>query len=346
MKNSFLLVLILLMIFIISCSETNSPHKTEEPFLVIPEHFPELPIPADNPITREKVELGRMLFYEKLLSNDKTIPSCSHCMKQEHAFSDNTPVSLGNKNLPESRNTMSLANVAYREKLFWDGRGKAIEAPAYRSMFLPRILGADTNEIVKRLESHPTYPLLFKKAFGTNAKPSAYLISKAIACFVRTLISGNSRYDKYLRGDSNALNISEKRGMQLFFSERTNCSKCHSGLFFTDLDFHNTGITTHYFDRGRYLITGENKDRGKFITPTLRNIEVTAPYMHDGSFPTLEKVIEHYNQGGKPFINKDTLIKPLGLTSEEIKDLIAFLKSLTDWEFIHNKKFSNPLSNN
>lgn len=336
---------ILLLLSILGCSDVNYPDidsiNQNESF-VQPKHFPELPCPKDNQLTKEKIELGRMLFYEKLLSKDSSIASCSHCMKQEHAFCDNTPVSLGYNNLPEFRNTMSLNNVAYRKSLFWDGRGSAIESPAYRSIWLPMILAADTNEVVKRLENHPKYPAMFVKAFGKDAKISAHLASKAIACFVRTLVSGNSKYDKYLQGNKNALNDSEKRGMDLFFSDRTNCSKCHSGLFFTDGSFHNTGINTHYFDRGRFLITNIDEDRGKFITPTLRNIEVNAPYMHDGSIATLSDVLEHYNDGGKPFINKDTLMKKMLLSNAEKADLIAFLKTLTDWEFINNPKLSDP----
>ena len=237
---------------------------------------------------------------------------------------------------------MSLANAAYRNTLFWDGRGTAIEQPAYRSIFLFAIFGSDTNVVNQKLQASPMYQSMFKKAFGENAVPSSFLASQAIATFVRTFVSANSRYDQYLLGKKDALNESEKRGMELFFSERTRCSVCHSGFLFTDLSFHNTGVNTHYFDRGRFLITGIQSDRGKFLTPTLRNIELTAPYMHDGQLLTLEAIIEHYNSGGKPFINKDTLMRPLFLTDTEKQDLINFLKSLTDWELINNPKFKNP----
>jgi cytochrome c peroxidase len=254
-------------------------------------------------------------------------------MKQEYSFSDKTRISHGVDCEPETRNTMVLVNVAYRKNLFWDGRGSAIESPAYRSLWLPQILGADTNEIVKRLIAHPKYPMMFKKAFGNDAKPSAYLISKAIATFVRVLISGNSSFDRYIRGDLNALSDAQKRGVNLFFSDRTNCSKCHSGIFFTDNNFHATGASSHYFDWG------------KFITPQLRNVEVTAPYMHEGILPTLESVIDHYNAGGRfnSLFNKDTLIKPLGLSQQEKSDIIEFLKSLTDREFLNNPAFANPI---
>ena len=351
----YILSVILMLVLAVGCSEElvrqNPVNKPPDNNITLPEDgpdvppgFPPIPFPADNPYSKVKAELGRKLYYERLLSKDSTIASCSHCFKQQNGFTDNVPVSLGFNQIPEFRNTMSHANVAYRDTnmIFWDGRGKRVESPALRSIFLPMVLGADTNEIQKRLENHPEYPELFRKAFGINAKPQAYLIAKAIATFVRTLVSGNSRYDKYIRGDSYALNASEKRGMDLFNSERTRCSVCHSGIFFTDMKFHNTGIVSHYFDLGRYVITGKAEDWGRFLTPSLRNVELSAPYMHNGELFTLEEILHHYNNGGKAFITKDTLMRPLNLTSTDIADLIAFLKSLTDYEFINNKKFSKP----
>ena len=186
---------------------------------------------------------------------------------------------------------------------------------------------------------------MFRKAFGANAETDCYLAAQAIATFVRTLVSGNSKYDSYLRGNSSALNESEMRGMQLFNSSRCNCSVCHSGLFFTDLKFHNTGTTTHYFDRGRYYVTKDLNDRGLFLTPSLRNVEFSAPYMHNGEYSNLYEIIENYNRGGRAWFNRSTLLKPLNLTVQEKQDIIAFLKSLSDKEFISNKKFSNPFKN-
>lgn len=330
--------------FIYSCKENVSSINEGQPkdHSIPPPSFPQIPFPSENPYSSAKFELGRRLFYDKILVKDSSFKSCSHCLKQEYNFQDNVPVSLGFRKLPEFRNTMSLTNVAYFDRIFWDGRGNKIELVAYRSLFLPYIFGNDTNEIKKRLHAHPLYPKLFKKAFGPDAVPSAYLTSLAIATFVRCLVSGNSPYDKFMRGDTNALDESQRRGMQLFFSDRTNCSKCHSGFLFTDLQFHNTGTSTHYFDFGREYVTQRYIDRGKFLTPSLRNVEVSAPYLHDGSFQTLEEVIENYNIGGKPFFNKDTLIRPLNLTPQEKKDLVNFLKALTDWEFLTNPDFSEP----
>jgi cytochrome c peroxidase len=338
-------ILILFTIFIIiGCTEpTNNSQKTEViDYLKVPPGFPAIPYPADNPITGAKVELGRRLFYEKLLSRDTTMPSCSHCMKRENSFTDNRKISIGFGEEPEYRNTMCLINVAYRKNLFWDGRGSSIESPAYRSIFLKYILGSDTNEIAKRLANHPLYPKLFKDAFGDDTKPSAFLASRAIACFVRTFISGNSRYDQFVNGDTTALTEQEKKGRELFFSNKTRCSVCHSGIFFTDGNYHSTGVTYHYFDWGRYYVTLDNNDRGKFITPTLRNLKYSAPYMHDGTFETLDVVLEHYNSGGKPWPLKDTLIRPLKLSLEERKAIIAFLLSLSDESFIKDKRFDKP----
>lgn len=336
--------LILQIFFLLSCREniSNNNESTVKDYSLPPSGFPPIPFPEDNPYSRAKFELGRRLFYEELLVKDTSFKSCSHCLKQEHNFQDNSPISLGFGRLPEYRNTMSLTNVAYFDKIFWDGRGKRIEQPAYRSLFLPFIFGLDTNELQRRLQNHPLYPKLFKDAFGNGTVPSAYLTSLAISTFVRCLVSGNSPYDKYIDGDKNALTESQKRGMQLFFSDKTRCSVCHSGFLFTDLKFHNTGTSTHYFDFGREYVTKNYNDRGKFLTPSLRNVEVSAPYMHDGTFQTLEEVIENYNRGGRPFFNKDTLIKPLNLSAQEKTDLINFLKALTDWDFLKNPDFAEP----
>lgn len=340
---SFFLILSLFLCGYSCEKSTESSEEEKYDYLTPPEGFPPIPFPENNPYSYEKVQLGRKLFYEKLLSKNRDLPSCSHCMKQRNAFCDDTPISRAHNDEAEYRNTMSLNNVAYRKNLFWDGRGKRIEGPAYRSLWLPMILGADTSEIINRLVKHPEYPEMFRQAFGEDAKPNATLVSKAIATFVRTLVSGNSRYDRYVRGEKNLLTEAELRGMELFFNQkRTNCSNCHSDFMFTDGKYHNTGVHTHYFDRGRFYVSGKNEDRGKFITPTLRNIAETAPYMHNGDMASLEVVLEHYNRGGRPFINKDSLMRPLNLRKHEIADLIAFLKTLTDEEFINNPKYMNP----
>lgn len=332
------------MVLLCACSHNASDSLNEELSggMVVPKHFPQPIFPKSNPYSREKALLGRYLFYEPLLVKDTSFPSCSHCLKQEFAFNNNVDFSKGYGGISENRNTMTLANVVYRNMIFWDGRGNSVDGPAYRSIFMKNIFASDTNDIVKRLEATELYPRLFKQAFGPDTKISTYLAGQAIATFVRTLISGNSKYDKYLNGDTALFSAEEKCGMELFFSERCRCSVCHSGIFFTDMLPHNTGVTVHYFDQGRWYVTNRREDRNRFITPTLRNIEVTAPYMSDGFLPTLDSVIEHYNRGGMKFLMKDTLMRPLNLSVYEKKSLIAFLKTLTDREFLTNKKFSDP----
>lgn len=323
-------------------NEPDNDSNNDGSYLTVPKHFPEPKFPEDNSYSDAKFELGRYLFYDPSMSPDGSIRSCSHCMKQEYNFGDRTPVSIGFSELPQGRNTMNLTNSVYRKFKFWDGRGSKIESPAYRSFFLKNVFGSDTNVINKRLRSSELYVTMFEQAFGEGSQPSVYLASLAISTFVRSFISGNSAYDRFINGDSSAMGSDALKGMELFVSERTNCSVCHTGIMFTDEMFHNTGVMTHYFDFGRFYVTNDYMDRGRFLTPSLRNCEVSSPYMHSGELTTLEHVIEHYNRGGRPFIHKDTLLKPLNLSVEEKQQLIAFLKSLTDWEFLRNKKFSNP----
>lgn len=341
MKNIFYF---LILILLISCQNTNQPAIDVDEGIVIPVGFPPLPSNPDNPLTKASIELGRKLFYDTILSNGGI--SCASCHKQRFAFSDGgNHVSFGFKGRSTTRNALSIVNVAYYENYNWDGKfhgRNAIEEIVKTVVHLPFEFNCDSNTVNERLRNHPEYPKLIKNAYGESSEPNLNYAAKAIANFVRSIVSGNSKYDKYIGGDTNALNESEKRGMRLFFSERTKCSECHSGHLFTDNKFHSTGITTHYFDRGRFLVTDENSDRGRFRTPTLRNIALTAPYMHNGEILTLEEIVQHYNNGGKIFINKDTRMKPLGLTKSEINDLINFLYTLTDEDLIKNKKFSKP----
>jgi len=341
--SGIIIILSILMVTAQSCEESSINDKPNDTsYLQVPEDFPPPPFPDDNPYSDAKFELGRMLYYDQLLTANQEMKSCSHCLKQEHAFSDNVAQSRNFMFEPEDRTTMTLANVVYRDKLFWDGRGYRIEQPAYRSMFLLPIFASDTNDIADRLQNHAIYPDMFKKAFGNDVEPGAWLASQAISTFVRCFISGNSAYDKYIRGDKSAMNESAIRGMDIFFSERARCSVCHSGFMFTDLDFHNTGVNTHYFDFGRFYITNRDEDFGRFLTPSLRNVEVTSPYTHDGELYTLEEVIHNYDLGGNYFYNKDTLMRPLNLTKQESADLIEFLKSLTDHEFLNDERFKDP----
>lgn len=333
--------LILPILLYVGCVDKNTNSTNNElDYSAPPPGFPPILFPNDNPYNSAKEKLGRYLFFDKIFSHDSSL-ACASCHKPRFAFAGNVPNPIGANNISITRNALSLANVGYRKRLGWDGIEISLEEIIYKDFESPIFFDNDTNVILRRLEQHPYYPKMFEEAFGKGVRPYPYLAAKALATFVRTLVSGNSPYDKYLRGDTNALTPKQKMGMQIFFSERTNCAKCHSGPLFTDEDFHNTGTTTHYFDRGRFHITGKISDRNKFKTPSLRNVELTSPYLHDGTYFTLEEIIENYNRGGYPFFNKDTLMKPLQLTKDEKDALISFLKALTDWEFVNSKRFNS-----
>lgn len=322
------------------CSEQNPAPPTTSDYTV-PKGFPALPVPADNQLNDAKIELGRWLFYDARLSRNEKV-ACANCHYQRFAFADTTAVSIGVGNENGTRNSPAIINVAYNGIWFWDGRALSLEEQIRGALTSPIEMYADTAVVSQTLAKDTLYQRMFRDAFGSSVTPNTELGIKAIATFCRTLLSGNSRYDRFERGDSSALTEQERRGKTLFFSTRTNCSACHSGFNFTDNQFHSVALHTHYYDKGRYNVTHDQSDIGKFKTPTLRNITATAPYMNEGLFAKLEDVIEHYNAGGKPFINRDALMKPLNLTAQEKEDLIAFLGSLTDDEFINNPKFYNP----
>lgn len=282
-----------------------------------------------------------MLFYEKRLSLDGTI-SCASCHKQEDAFTDaGKPVSLGVNNEQGTRNTPTIANTAYLQRLSYDGLSSSLEQQSLRALFNPMEMRADTSLIMHTIRQDSMYVRAFARVFGGTEPVTAHNTVRAIATFVRTVLSGNSRYDRFVLGDKTALNDSEQRGKVLFFSERTRCASCHKGPDFTDGEFHNTGLYRHYIDKGRYYATDKHSDVGKFKTPSLRNIAVTAPYMHDGTL-TLEEVVAHYNRGGHPNLNRDTLIRPLQLTERETADMINFMKTLTDDALLRNPAFAKP----
>jgi cytochrome c peroxidase len=339
-RTIYIVLLICLTYWLSACSESGSPE--DKALFEVPSHFPTLPESYDIPLNAASVELGRRLFYDTMISAGNV--SCASCHRQEYAFSDGgKQSSQGLNGLLSTRNAPPIMNAAYSDVYLWDGGisgDNSLSKVAYRVFLLPNEFGADTNIINQRLNADPLYEKLFKIAFGDSSEIGSWNAARAIAAFMRTIISGNSRYDKYVLGDKTALNENEKRGMDLFFSERTKCASCHSGVFFTDNDFHSTGIVTHYFDRGRNMITGDNEDRGKFKTPTLRNIELTSPYMHNGEFNSLMEVLEHYNAGGKMFINKDSRIFKMGLSKKELSDLQAFLFALTDKSFVENRAYS------
>jgi cytochrome c peroxidase len=333
-----LTIAVLFLIGFSSCSETFEPLPAfSQEGIEVPNGFPEIQFPEDNSFTKERWELGKKLFFDPILSVDST-KSCNSCHKQEFAFADNVAVSNGVKNRPGTRNSPSLANVAYHPYYTREGGVPTLEMQVLvpiqeHNEFAFNILLAQ-----ERLQRIPDYVELSKKAY--DREPDYFVITRALATFERSLISGYSAYDEYKFGQNeNALSRKEKAGMELFFSERVGCMNCHSGINFTNYAFENNGLYKEYADEGRRRLTGKEEDYGLFKVPSLRNVEFTAPYMHDGSIETLEEVIEHYNGGGEDFVNKSEFVKPLSLTQKEKDQLLTFLNALSDYNFIKQKAF-------
>lgn len=307
----------------------------------VPQGFPVPCVPADNPMSVEKVELGRRLFFDRRLSGNGT-QACASCHRPERAFTDGKRHAIGSTGCPHPRSSMSLANVAYNASFTWVDAGQAsleeqAKGPMLNENPVELGLAGRESEVAARLASDPTVANAFAAAFPEEIEPiSIANVRKAIACFERTLLSGDSPYDRLVwKDDRAALSDSARRGMALFFSDRLACSKCHAGFTFSgpvsydtsppgQPTFHDTGLD------------------GRFRAPTLRNIAVTAPYMHDGRFATLEEVIDHYASPGAPSPGRSPLVKGFVITRDERRDLVEFLKSLTDREFLGNPGFADP----
>jgi cytochrome c peroxidase len=318
--------LFIFIFLLFSCKKED--YQAEEYKLNIPIGFPKPPIPADNIPTANKVALGKMLFFDPILSRDSTI-SCSSCHFEDKKFTDGKTVSIGIEGRKGIRNAPSLINAAYLPNMFWDGGVPNLEQQILAPIENVNEMDFNVPDVITRLNNSEVYKQLFIQAFGKL--PDIYTFTRAVASFERTLLSGLSPYDDYTYNyNHNALNASEIRGMEIFMGERGECFHCHGSYLFTDHSFANNGLYTYYTDSGRARITLSPQDVGLFRVPSLRNIAHTAPYMHDGSLATLEEVIEHYNSGGKNHINKSPIIKPLHLTPEEKQDLLAFLHALSD----------------
>ncbi|HET9184114.1 MAG TPA: cytochrome c peroxidase [Candidatus Angelobacter sp.] len=291
--------------------------------------LPAVPVPADNPQTEAKIELGKRLFFDTRMSGDFS-SSCATCHNPSLAFTDALPRSrgFGGKTLP--RNAPTVLNAAYNTAQFWDGRAATLDEQCKGPLLSPTEMNmVDEKHLVDRLNAVPEYRRDFQKAFGSA--PSLDNVAAAIATFERTLVTPDSPFDRYARGDKSALTDQQKRGLIVFFGKGS-CSECHSGANFTDNKYHNLGanpVPGNPEDLGRFALTHDPKDMGAFKTPSLRNVALTAPYMHDGSVATLEDVVEFYDRGGDGAPNQDKLIFKLNLTPREKKDLVAFLKTLT-----------------
>lgn len=340
------LVYILLIIYFAACrsDDTNTgilvePNVEQIALIHIPEGFPEMEFPKGNELTKDRWELGKKLFYEKKLSVNNSI-SCGSCHKPTLAFADNSALSPGVFNRAGIRNSPALANVGYHPYLLREGSVPTLEMQVLVPIQEHNEFDHNIVEIAEELQKDSDYVQMSKLAY--DRIPDAFVITRALSNFQRTMVSGNSNYDKYVnKGNKAALNESEKNGMQLFFSSKTNCSSCHSGFNFTNYAFENNGLDSVYADNGRQRLTNNPSDEALFKVPSIRNIGLTAPYMHDGRFVNLEQVVNHYNDGGKNHVNKSSLIRPLNLTNKEKGELIAFLNSLSDFEFVNDPKWEN-----
>jgi cytochrome c peroxidase len=339
------LIAALLLFLLLFCGRAEPEQATDYQWN-LPKGFPKPYVPADNPMTAEKVELGRYLFYDTRMSvNGKA--SCATCHKQQLAFTDGLAVSSGATGEPHPRGAMSLVNVAYNAALTWSNpQMKSLEKQALTPMFgdHPVELGLrEGDQFLPMLRADPNYRALFERAFPTDADRFTIAnVTRAVASFERSIVSARSPYDRYhYDRDDTAISDSAKRGEILFFNQRLSCFRCHGGFNFSDatfsernpereVAFHNTGV--------------DQTDPGKFKAPTLRNIALTAPYMHDGRIPTLDGVLDHYAAGGRGHDNpnKDPLIGGFVLSPQDRGDLIEFLKSLTDDAVLHDLRFADP----
>lgn len=298
---------------------------TNEPFeLKPPLGLSKMRIPSDNPLTQEKIELGKQLYFDTRLSRDNTV-SCASCHDPEKGWSNGERFATGIGGQVGGRSAPTIINAGYQFFQFWDGRAKHVEEQALGPIQNPIEMDLTLEELVEKLDMIKGYREQFQQVFGTGV--TAENIAKAIAAFERTILSGNAPYDRFNAGEEDALSEQAQRGMEVFFNT-ANCSACHAGPNFSDGAFHNVGvgITDDEPDVGRYEHSNLLGDRGAFKTPTLREIAKTAPYMHDGRFATLEEVVDYYDKGGEPNPQLDEEIFPLELTEEQKKDLIVFLK--------------------
>jgi len=285
-------------------------------------------IPADNPLTVEKVELGKKLYFDARLSVDGTV-SCATCHNPKSGFADKEPTSAGVEGQFGNRNSPTVFNRLYSKAQFWDGRAASLEEQALGPVQNPVEMANTLPGMISSLNRITSYKPEFLKAFGSE-EITADRVAKAIAAFERTVLSGNSPFDRFQAGDASAISESAKRGFAIFMG-KGNCKDCHELPNFTDEDYHNLGVGMDKPnpDLGRYSVTKAEKDKGAFKTPTLRNIEGTYPYFHDGSAKTLEEVMDVYGRGGTRNPYLDEKIKPLKLTKQDEQDLVAFLKTLT-----------------
>lgn len=371
MKRTAIIVGLLLLVF---ASASDLVSASEQYYLKLPIGIPadlwSYFIPRDNALTPAKVELGRRLFFDPLLSADSSV-SCATCHDPNHAFADGRKTAIGIGKRKGTRNTPTILNAMFNSTIFWDGRAQSLEEQAIQPLVNPAEMGnVSHDQVVKRVAAVPDYAAQFQRVFGQPVNIDS--LAKAIAAYERTLVSGNAPFDRFLAGDRNAMNEPAQRGLNLFRT-KARCAVCHninaSFPFLTDGNYRNTGVAANFAgfnalsrlatgaspvpsgtaesmnqgasirstlakqegagELGRFMVSDDALDIGAFRTPSLRNIELTAPYFHDGSAASLADVIRFYNQGGNANANRDWELQAINLTEAEQKDLIEFLKCLT-----------------
>lgn len=339
-----------------ACDSEEVIPKDETPYELVYGDLPEPTLPADNPLTEQGVHLGKMLFYETMLSKDGT-QSCASCHRQLDGFSDTARFSIGVENLPGKRQAMPVFNMAWHTNaFFWDGRASLLRDQSLMPIEDPLEMNETLENVITKLSNEKEYRDQFSRAFGSPEITSEKM-ALAMEQFMLTIVSYDSKYDRYLAGNAQ-LTASEERGRELFFMEYNpffpdqsgaDCAHCHSGNNFENDQYMNNGLDTdaEITDIGREKVTQDPNDRAKFKVPTLRNVAVTPPYMHDGRFQTLEEVIEHYNSGIKTSATADPTVvntqnSGLMLTAQDKQDLINFLKTLTDDTFLNNVEYASP----
>jgi cytochrome c peroxidase len=321
MRTGWHVILLVAVSFLASCRETTKRSPS------LPRPLARVSHPPGNPPTRAKIALGRALFFDPRLSRDDTV-ACATCHDPAARFSDGKALAVGINGATGTRSTPSLVNVGYTRPFFWDGRVETLEEQALIPIQHPREMGSDLGVLEAKIDSIEAYRRQFAAVFGGEV--TAQRIALSIAAFERTIIVRNTPFDRYLEGDDDALSAVAKRGMELFLGQ-ARCSKCHEGARLTDREFHNVGAIAidRPADPGRRAVTGRRVDEGAFKTPALRDVALTAPYMHNGMFATLEEVVEHYNFGGVTDLEnefRDSLLEVLYMSEDQVEDLVTFLK--------------------
>src|ERR1043165_5989565 len=332
MVNRKIAVLLIIVIALISCGKNTEPISGTLTFEVPPPPtlagYEPMTIPADNPMTAEKIWLGRKLFFDQRLSIDGS-RSCYSCHLCEHGLSDGLPKAIGAENKPLTRNSPTLWNIGYHKEFYWDGRSDSLEAQAMAAWKGANMGAGDrTGEIVAKINAMPDYKALFQKAFQSEATPENMM--KAIATYERTIIGGNTPWDRWRAGDKSAMSESAQRGWNIF--QASKCNNCHDGILVTDQQYHNIGIGMDQQDPdvGRFKVTNRPEETGAFKTPTLRDIAKSAPYFHDGSARTLEEAVDIMLAGGKPNEHLDKKnLQPHNLLPDQREALLDFLRSLS-----------------